>query len=518
MMTRTLGSIHRLAGLVALVALVALCCACSDDPAVTPDTLKPVDAALDLAAAEAGADADAADSAAEQGTAGADADAADSAAEQGTSDATTDAGGKPPWPEWAFHHWVWEDESTQVSATALVDDYLKHNIPVGAIIIDSPWETGYNTFKWDAKLFPDPKKMITDLHSKKVKVMMWIVSGINTDEQPLYNEAKQKDYFMKLNPFGGPAVVDWWKGKGSLLDYFNPKAVTWWHALVDQVLAYDIDGWKCDGLDFSAWAAPWSPGKNFFVTRTQYSHAYYKDFFDYTRQKLGTDRIITARPVDTYGYPLGGLISEAAFAPREINWAGWVGDQDATFEGLRAALLNMYYSAQLNYIAFGSDIGGYREDNTYSTGRSKEVFVRWAQLGAFNPVMENGGGGEHRPWKFDKQTTDIYRTFVKLHYAIIPYLMDEGAKAWAAKKSLMTFLDMTDYRYLLGPDIFVAPMIKAGTARTVKFPTGSDWVYLFDKTKLHKGGSSANLTVPLDEYPVFLKQGSALAGSLKVIP
>ena len=26
---------------------------------------------------------------------------------------------KPPWAEWALHHWVWENESTQESAQAL---------------------------------------------------------------------------------------------------------------------------------------------------------------------------------------------------------------------------------------------------------------------------------------------------------------------------------------------------------------------------------------------------------------
>ena len=423
----------------------------------------------------------------------------------------------PPWPEWAFHHWVWEDESTQQSALALVNDYLSHQIPVGAIIIDSPWETGYNTFKWDPALFPDPQKLVSDLHAKNVRVMLWIVSAINTDVSPLYADAESKSYFMKLNPFGDPAVIDWWKGKGSLIDYFNPAAVAWWHALVDQALAFNIDGWKCDGLDFSAWEAPWSPGKLAFIPRLTYSDAYYRDFFDYTRKKLGNDRIITARPVDTYGYDPGPLVKETSFAPVDINWAGWVGDQDADFSGLKAALLNMYYSAQLGYIAFGSDIGGYREDKSYpATGRSKEVFVRWAQLGAFNPVMENGGGGEHRPWKFDTQTTDIYRTFVKLHYALIPYLMSEGAKAFKQKTSLMTFLDKVDYRYLLGPDILVAPMIASGTTRKVTFPAGSDWVYLFDKQQEHKGGSTATLTVPLEQYPVFLRKGSAIAGTLVV--
>ena len=70
----------------------------------------------------------------------------------------------------------------------------------------------------------------------------------------------------------------------------------------------------------------------------------------------------------------------------------------------------------------GSDIGGYRSSSDYGTlGRTKELFIRWAQLGAFSPLMENGGNGEHRPWMFDNtnQTLDIYRQFVKFHYELV---------------------------------------------------------------------------------------------------
>ena len=63
-----------------------------------------------------------------------------------------------------------------------------------------------------------------------------------------------------------------------------------------------------------------------------------------------------------------------------------------------------------DFANFGSDIGGYRSGSG-SLGRTKELFIRWAQLGAFSPLMENGGNMEHRPWKFDttNQTLDIYR-------------------------------------------------------------------------------------------------------------
>jgi alpha-glucosidase (family GH31 glycosyl hydrolase) len=428
---------------------------------------------------------------------------------QDTAIATAEA----PWPEWAFHHWVWEDESTQDSALALVDGYLERDIPVGAIIIDSPWATGYNTFEWDTDRFPDPVGMIDELHEKGVRVFLWIVPAINLEEEALYNYAAERDWFMRRDAeHSEPAVIDWWKGDGSLIDYWNPEAVDWWHGLMDQVLDMGIDGWKCDGLDFSAILAPYSPATGEKMARLEYSHAYYRDFHDYTREKLGDDRVNTSRPVDNYGGDIGGDL--VAFTPVDIAWAGWVGDQDATFEGLQAALLNFYWSSDYGYVAFGSDIGGYREDADYPAGRGPELFIRWAQLGAFNPIMENGGGGNHEPWIVgDEETLAIYKDFVALHMDLLPYLMKQGAIAFEEGVSLMRFVTKTDYTYLLGPDLFVAPMLSSGTSRTLTLPSGDDWVYLFDASQSYSGGSTQTLEIPLAEFPVFLRAGSELETS-----
>ena len=429
------------------------------------------------------------------------------------ADTATEAGAPVVWPEWAWHHWVWEDESTQESAIALVEGYLERDIPVGAIIIDSPWATGYSTYEWDPELFPDPQGMIDHLHGLDVKVVVWTVPGINTDTPVLYEEATERGYFMTQGPGREPAVVDWWKGEGSLIDYGNPEAVEWWHGLVDRTLDLGIDGWKCDGLDYSVLLAPYSPGLGASMARLDYSHAYYRDFWDHTRARLGDDRLVMARPIDNYGANIGGDV--AAFAPIDINFAAWVGDQDGDFGGLEAALNNLYHSAEYGYLAFGSDIGGYREDGS-DLGRTKQVFIRWAQLGALNPVMENGGGGEHRPWAFDEQTTDIYRDLVELHHALLPYLTREGAVRFAEGRSLMTFLDDTTYRYLLGPDVFVQPVFSEGERFTVVFPDEGRWVWLYDPAQVFDGGSEATLDVPLDRYPVFVREDSTVAEELRV--
>ena len=64
--------------------------------------------------------------------------------------------------------------------------------------------------------------------------------------------------------------------------------------------------------------------------------------------------------------------------------------------------------AHVGYPNFGSDIGGYRSGSSL-LGRTKELLIRWSQLGSFSPLMENGGNKEHRPWMFDKATLKIYR-------------------------------------------------------------------------------------------------------------
>ena len=54
-------------------------------------------------------------------------------------------------PKWVFEPWVWEDQTnTEDAANTLINKYKNdYNIPVGAIIIDSPWEAQYTGSNYD---------------------------------------------------------------------------------------------------------------------------------------------------------------------------------------------------------------------------------------------------------------------------------------------------------------------------------------------------------------------------------
>jgi alpha-glucosidase (family GH31 glycosyl hydrolase) len=165
---------------------------------------------------------------------------------------------------------------------------------------------------------------------------------------------------------------------------------------MDKVLDMGIDAWKCDGTDpMTILLRPWpySPHKKRFIKPSAYSHLYYGTFYNYTKER-NPNALIMARPVDSF-HEIGYL----AYAPKYVMFSGWVGDQNANSGGLGQALSNVMHSAWKGYLNFGFDIGGYRGN---SNKVSKNVFIRWAQVGSMVPFMENGGNGLHEPWAFDQ--------------------------------------------------------------------------------------------------------------------
>ena len=147
----------------------------------------------------------------------------------------------------------------------------------------------------------------------------------------------------------------------------------------------------------------------------------------------------------------------------------------------------------------GFNIGGYRGGK-----ESKELFIRWAQWGAFVPFMENGGVSEHRPWKYGDDATDIYRKLATWHEELGWYFYSLAPERFRTRKSL---IEMTGKSYLLGDEIFIAPILKKDGKLDAKLPDGN-WKYWYNLTKGFQGGAALAQDYSLAEFPVYLKEGS----------
>jgi alpha-glucosidase (family GH31 glycosyl hydrolase) len=403
---------------------------------------------------------------------------------------------RPPLtPRWAYEPWVWEDEENDADATvALVDGYLQRDIPVGVVIVDSPWQTNYNTFEM-APEFGSPERLISRLRDRDIKAIFWATGflnktsndGPNRGESPNFQEAYERGFLIDNG-----LVYEWDKGEGTGLDFFNPDAVAWWYAQMDKAWAYGIDGWKVDAPEgnlpdvVQTAAGP--------KTNREYGDAYYRAFYAYVAQK-SPEAIITARPYD----------SGTVYAPVEANPAGWVGDQEPDWgsRGLDEALDNILASAELGFSMLGSDIGGYRPGERYN-----RLFVRWAQLGALSPLMENGGRGEHRPWKIDEEIVPIYRYFATLHHQLVPYLYGLGVEAHEGGEPIIRAPDRNMQQYRLGEDLFVAPIMTRDESRTVVLPDGSAWFDYWDDRAPIDGGTTLDYAAEIERMPLFIRSGA----------
>jgi len=127
-------------------------------------------------------------------------------------------------PQWAFGVWMWEDDvNTAAAVMDLVTGCAEHDLPLSAVIIDSPWATAYNNFVWDEDRYPEPQQLIDELHARGIRVVFWMTCMVNLPDkqadargsaEDLYATAKAKGYLANDG-----ATVKWWKGEGAFVDY-----------------------------------------------------------------------------------------------------------------------------------------------------------------------------------------------------------------------------------------------------------------------------------------------------------
>jgi Glycosyl hydrolases family 31 len=82
-------------------------------------------------------------------------------------------------PRWAFEPWISKDISTGPDTFDFVAGFKSRNIPVGVVVLDSPWETNYHSFIPNPTRYPDFANMVANLKSQNVRTVMWMTANMN---------------------------------------------------------------------------------------------------------------------------------------------------------------------------------------------------------------------------------------------------------------------------------------------------------------------------------------------------
>jgi alpha-glucosidase (family GH31 glycosyl hydrolase) len=445
-------------------------------------------------------------------------------------------------PRWAYQPWISKDISTAADTYDFVAGFEQRDIPVGVVVLDSPWETNYNTFIPNPSRYPEFESMVANLRARRVRTVLWITQMLNETSFDLeaggdvyrtpadgYAEAKRRGYFVNDGQ-----VFDWWKGFGGAIDFFNEEAKSFWHAKQERVLKV-IDGYKCDfGDEYIRSSGQKEIPSTELLVKTQqgektlqaYSEAYYRDYLENGRRVRGDEFLTMVRPYDrSYGFP------GRFYARKEHCPICWVGDNRRDWVGLADALDHIFRSAKAGYVAVSSDLGGYLDvDDIDLLGLripfNQSNFARWTAVSALTPFMQLHGRGNFAPWTVPErpdETVALYRYWSKLHAQLVPYFYSVGEAAYRGEGEvpirpvgeLETWPG--DYRFFVGDSLLVAPILDDSGRRDVPLPVGARFFSWWDETGAPVNGGQTLQSLDFTDrskIPLFVKEGALLVADV----
>ena len=244
----------------------------------------------------------------------------------------------------------------------------------------------------------------------------------------------------KRTSFNDAAMVDLfvprvWPGDSVFVDYTLPEARRWWGDLHRFYTDNGIAGIWNDMNEPSDFVD--QTGKNqldvvSYDEGEKTTHAKNRNTFALLMSRATYEGLERLQP-DRRPY----VITRAAYAGIQRYSTMWTGDTNSTWESL-ALNIPMFTSLGLSGEPFvGSDVGGF-------IGRgSGELLVRSYQVSFLAPFCRNHkviDGYDQEPWRFGKYYEDIIRKYLKLRYALLPFLYTTSRRGSSHRRSTVSSL------------------------------------------------------------------------------
>jgi alpha-D-xyloside xylohydrolase len=446
----------------------------------------------------------------------------------------------PMYPKWAFGYIQSKQKyNTQDEIVSIVKGFRERNFPLDLIVQDwMYWPDGdWGQKSFDRKRYPDPAKMVKDIHDMHAKIMISIWPNMTKGTPDQTQLAKIHGLFSD----------------DEHLNVLDPAArQLYWKQVHDSLTSVGIDALWADcseGYD-SDWTSPYfklpdvrlnevnSDALKTLMNSGRYINVYAlmhtKGLYEGWRSSTLTKRVF--------------ILTRSSFAGMQRYAASyWTGDVSANWETFRKQI-----PAGLNYCMTGvpywtTDIAGYFikhqpgwwfSNGAYEKGQEdegfKELYTRWFQFAAFCPLFRaHGADFPREPWAFGTPESRTYQTLLKftnLRYRLMPYIYSVAWKVTSGDYTMMRALPFDfigdssvydiDDQYMFGPAIMVCPVVRplyyhrdnvkidsSSCTREVYLPKGAEW-FDFWTGKKFDGGQEVKADASYETMPLFIRAGS----------
>ncbi|WP_437441264.1 glycoside hydrolase family 31 protein [Sphingomonas morindae] len=415
---------------------------------------------------------------------------------------------------------------SQDELLGIADGYRRRGYPLDIMVLDWFYWTRMGQLDIDHRYFPDPKAMNEKLHAMGMRSIISVWPRFERESR-YYNELAAKGWLLRDKD---GQVVDGLPFRsdraGALIDSTNPKAREWlWDHVRDNILSQGFDYLWLDETE------PDLVPDGYFYSIG--SGDRYHNLFPLVHTAAAAEGSARDRP----GFR-NLILARAAYLGAQANGAiFWSSDVNATWETLKRQVPTGLDMTASGIAYWSSDTGGWQYpsgpkaahpplvDPAGATAMGAdypdypELFVRWFQYNTLTPTLRIHG---QRPataiWDYGKAAEPILAQWLRLRYALVPYLYALGHRTYETGAPFMRALWM-DFpadaavrsigdQYMLGPALLVAPVTEQGaTHRRVYLPAGTDWYDWWSGQRL-AGGQSIDAPAPIDRIPVYVRAGS----------
>jgi alpha-glucosidase (family GH31 glycosyl hydrolase) len=462
-------------------------------------------------------------------------------------EAFTELTGKPKLPpSWAFGLWMSSNDwNTQSEIIRQLNTSKQFQIPASVMVIEA-WSDEINfyiwndaTYKWKPSSqayslqdyrfpksgrWPDPKRMIEDIHEAGLRVVLWqipvIKKGNPIEKLDEAQKVADEEYAIRKGLIvrsadGSPYFIEehapWFPGS-LVLDFTNPEAAKWWFDKRQYLLTeMGVDGFKTDGGEH-IWNSDtiFHNGTSGKQGINNYPLSYLSAYHHFLHEQRGENSI---------------LFSRAGYTGVQQFSCHWTGDEESTWEAFRASLRAMLNAGLCGISFIGWDMAGFAGDIP-----SGELYLRTVAFSVFCPIMQFHSDTnsqrkpcqDRTPWNIQERTGElevipVFRRFVNLRMNLIPYILGQASESSRTGIPLMRSLPMEfpadpqcrefPYEYLFGDALLVAPVVEEGrSSMRIYLPEG-EWSD-FWSGKVFRGSRIIEVSTPKDQIPVFQREGS----------
>lgn len=392
----------------------------------------------------------------------------------------------------------------------IAEGMQEHRIPCDAVHMDIDYMENYKVFTVNQERFPDMKGLMEDVHSMGMHLVTIMDPGVKIEKDySIYEEGMEKGYFAK-NTDGSVYENAVWPGPAVFPDFGQEKVRKWWGENYRSLMEAGVDGIWTDMNEPASFNGELPHEVVFYDEERKSCHGEMHNVYGHNMARAtygGLKEITGKRPF---------VITRACYSGTQKYAMGWTGDNHSIWAHLQMAIPQLCNMGLSGMPFAGTDIGGFSSDAT------KELMCRWLELGSFSPFCRNhsaAGTRVQEPWTFDEETMEIYRKYLGLRYALLPYFYDlfreqELTGLPVMRPLVLQYEQDAETRnmngeFMVGENLLIAPVVEQGvTQKLVYLPEGS-W-YDYWTGELLNGKQYLIRPAALDVCPIYVKAGSIL--------